>query len=236
MSTRQIFLDTETTGLEPTQGHRIIEIGCVEMINRRLTQRHFHCYLNPEREIDAGAISVHGLTVEFLRDKPIFSECAQEFLDFVKDAELIIHNAPFDVGFLNHELSKLPGSRQTIDEACSIIDSLVLARRKHPGQRNNLDALCQRYSVNNTHREWHGALLDAQLLAQVYLAMTGGQAHLFQADEQEHLVGQVKHAQHPLDTHRPRLPTIAVSEAEETAHQALLEKIKKTAGVCVWET
>ena len=175
---RQIVLDTETTGLEPSQGHRIIEIGCVEMVNRRLTGRHFHQYINPQREVEAGAIEVHGITNEMLADKPVFADVAGPFLEFVKGAELVIHNAPFDVGFLDAELSQLGSDLPRINEICSVLDTLVMARQKHPGQRNSLDALCQRYDVDNSQRDLHGALLDAEILADVYLMMTGGQTNL----------------------------------------------------------
>src|SRR5262245_13797777 len=174
---RQIVLDTETTGLEVVLGHRIIEIGAVEIVNRRVTDRHFHCYLNPERDIEMGALDVHGLTSEFLQDKPRFREVAREFLEFVRGAELIIHNAPFDVGFLDHELRLL--DLQPITEHCpQVTDTLRMARDLHPGKRNGLDALCERYTVDNSARTLHGALLDAELLAEVYLAMTRGQETL----------------------------------------------------------
>ncbi|HBJ88683.1 MAG TPA: DNA polymerase III subunit epsilon, partial [Gammaproteobacteria bacterium] len=173
---RQVVLDTETTGLDPQQGHRVIEIGCVEIQNRRLTGRHFHQYLNPDREIDEAAIEVHGITTHFLADKPRFEQVEADFLEFVSGAELVIHNAPFDIGFLDYEL-KLSGSGQgKMANICAILDSLVLAREKHPGQRNNLDALCKRYGVDNTQRDLHGALLDAEILADVYLLMTSGQS------------------------------------------------------------
>ncbi|HAB56041.1 MAG TPA: DNA polymerase III subunit epsilon, partial [Cellvibrionales bacterium] len=173
MATRQIVLDTETTGLEPSQGHRIIEIGCVELVNRRLTGKHYHQYIQPEREIDQGALEVHGISNEFLSDKPLFANVMEAFLDFIDGAELIIHNAPFDIGFIDHEL-KLAGSKvKKTSSICGVIDSLVLARKKHPGQKNNLDALCKRYAVDNAKRELHGALLDAEILADVYLMMTG---------------------------------------------------------------
>jgi len=175
---RQVVLDTETTGLEVEQQHRIIEIGCVELFNRRLTGRVFHRYLNPERDIDAGAQEVHGITREQLRQEPKFAEIAAEFIEFVDGAELIIHNAPFDVAFLEAELQRLTPPTAKLAQRCRVLDTLGLARRMHPGQRNNLDALCKRYAVDNTHREYHGALLDARILAEVYLAMTGGQAHL----------------------------------------------------------
>ena len=174
---RQIVLDTETTGLEPEQGHRIIEIGCVEMVDRRLTGNNFHQYLQPDREIDAGAIEVHGITNEFLADKPHFADLVSDFLDYVRGAELIIHNAPFDIGFLNKEL-QLMGNEARMADLCAVTDTLVMAKKMHPGQRNSLDALCKRYDIDNSHRELHGALLDAEILADVYLMMTGGQAAL----------------------------------------------------------
>ena len=172
---RQIVLDTETTGLDPAQGHRVIEIGCIEIENRRLTGRHFHCYLNPDREIDEGAVQVHGITSSFLADKPRFRKVAADFLQFVSEAELIIHNAPFDIGFLNCELKLAGGQYGRLEDYCSVVDTLTMARKKHPGQRNSLDALCKRYEVDNSQRDLHGALLDAEILADVYLLMTGGQ-------------------------------------------------------------
>ncbi len=175
---RQIVLDTETTGLEPEQGHRIIEIGCVEMLNRRPSGRHFHQYVWPERRIDPAAFAVHGISDEDLEGKPPFSEIAEEFMAFIDGAELIIHNAPFDLGFLDHELARLGGDQTPIKSRCSVLDTLALARELHPGQRNSLDALCKRYAVDNSERDLHGALLDAEILAEVYLAMTGGQATL----------------------------------------------------------
>ena len=179
---RQIVLDTETTGLEPSQGHRIIEIGCVELLDRKLTGNTFHKYINPERKVDDGAIEIHGITNEFLADKPFFADIYNDFLEFVKDSELVIHNAPFDVGFINHEfklLEKKTGhSVEPIETSCSILDTLKLARDNHPGQKNNLDALCRRYYIDNSNRQLHGALLDSEILADVYLAMTGGQTSL----------------------------------------------------------
>ncbi|MCZ6894437.1 MAG: DNA polymerase III subunit epsilon [Gammaproteobacteria bacterium] len=175
---RQIVLDTETTGLEPSQGHRIIEIGCVEIVDRRISNTRFQRYLNPGREIDAGAVEVHGITLEDLRDKPVFAEIATDFIEFVRGAELVIHNAPFDVGFINAEFDVLGAAWGLIEDYCTVFDTLKLARETHPGQRNSLDALCRRYEIDNTHREIHGALLDAELLAEVYLAMTGGQGAL----------------------------------------------------------
>jgi DNA polymerase-3 subunit epsilon len=175
---RQIVLDTETTGLEVAQGHRIIEIGCVELVNRRRTGNDFQRYLNPDREIDPAAQEVHGITAEMLEDKPGFEEIAAEFTDYVSGAELIIHNAEFDLGFINNEISIAGNTGGPLNDSCDVLDTLALARRMHPGQRNNLDALCRRYEIDNSRREFHGALLDAQILADVYLAMTGGQASL----------------------------------------------------------
>jgi DNA polymerase III, epsilon subunit (EC 2.7.7.7) len=175
---RQVVLDTETTGLEPEQGHKIIEIGCVELVNRKLTGRHYHQYIKPMRDIDEGAMEVHGITNEMLEDKPVFAQVADEFLTFIGDAELVIHNAPFDVGFLDNELKLLNRGLALIADRCDILDTLVYARRKHPGQKNNLDALCKRYMVDNSQRDLHGALLDAEILADVYLLMTGGQTNL----------------------------------------------------------
>src|SRR5271167_957376 len=181
---RQIVLDTETTGLEVEQQHRIIEIGCVELFNRRITGRSFHRYLNPERDIDEGALEVHGLTPERLAKEPTFVHVHEEFLEFIRDAELIIHNAPFDVAFLNAELARIELQHRVAD-LCQVLDTLALARQMHPGQRNSLDALCKRYSVDNSHREYHGALLDARILAEVYLAMTGGQGNLILSAESD---------------------------------------------------
>ena len=178
---RQIVLDTETTGLDPKQGHRIIEIGCLEMVNRRITGDYLQLYINPEREIEKEAAAVHGITSESLIGKPLFAEVAQQIIDYINDAEIIIHNAPFDVGFLNHEF-KLAGKQyKTVNDYCDVIDTLTMARSLHPGQRNSLDALCQRYHVDNSNRDLHGALIDVELLAQVYLLMTGGQGQLFQS-------------------------------------------------------
>ncbi len=175
---RQIVLDTETTGLEWSQDHRIIEIGCVELVNRRLTGRHFHRYINPERDIDVGAMEVHGITQEDLDDKPVFKSIASDFIDFIDGAELVIHNAPFDIGFINYEFSRMSREDLSLDRQNNVIDTLILARQLHPGQRNSLDALCRRYGVDNSQRTLHGALLDAEILADVYLLMTGGQASL----------------------------------------------------------
>jgi DNA polymerase-3 subunit epsilon len=175
---RQIVLDTETTGLEVSLGHRVIEIGCVELVNRRVSGNYWHQYFNPEREIDAGAYEVHGISNEFLRDKHRFADLASDFHDYVKGAELIIHNAAFDLGFLNNELGLVTPSIEPLEGVCGVLDTLLLARQKHPGQKNNLDALCKRYDIDNSQRSLHGALLDARILADVYLAMTGGQTSL----------------------------------------------------------
>jgi DNA polymerase-3 subunit epsilon len=176
---RQVILDTETTGLRTEDGDRIIEIGCIELINRKFTGKRYHQYINPQRTIDAEALAVHGITNQFLETKPLFFDIASEFLAFIGDAELIIHNAPFDIGFINYELQLIRKNFKRIDERCKIVDTLVLARQLHIGQRNSLDALCKRYGIDNSNRELHGALLDANLLAQVYLVMTGGQSCLF---------------------------------------------------------
>ena len=175
---RQIVLDTETTGLSPSDGHRIIEIGCIELMNRQRTRQDFHVYINPKREIDAGALAVHGITAKFLSDKPVFSEIMDGLLDYLRDAELIIHNAAFDVGFLEYEFQLAGCKSKSLADYCTVLDTLTYARKKHAGQRNSLDALCKRYRVDNTNRKLHGALLDAELLAEVYLAMTGGQTSL----------------------------------------------------------
>jgi len=233
---RQIVLDTETTGLEASQGHRIIEIGCVELHDRRLTGQHYHQYVNPEREIDQGAIEVHGITEEFLADKPTFEQVVQDFLDYVDGAELIIHNAPFDVGFINSELQRLAGKGDPIDRRCSIIDTLQMARSKHPGQRNNLDALCQRYGVDNSQRDLHGALLDAEILADVYLAMTGGQTTFAlggtaeQAASGTRLSSDVRR----LPTDRSPLPVIRASADELEAHQQNIESIAAAGVEPLW--
>jgi DNA polymerase-3 subunit epsilon len=231
---RQIVLDTETTGLEPSQGHRIIEIGCVELVNRRPTRRHYHQYLQPDREIDAGAAEVHGITSEFLRDKPRFADVADEFLAFVRGAELVIHNAPFDIGFLRHEFGLLGQSWDEAAADCSVVDTLALARSRHPGQRNNLDALCRRYSIDNSARTLHGALLDAEILADVYLVMTGGQSRLLL--EAEPAAVTVSHGPIVrLTTERPPLPVIRASEAELALHARRLEAIEQASGgKCVW--
>ncbi|WP_018868033.1 MULTISPECIES: DNA polymerase III subunit epsilon [unclassified Thioalkalivibrio] len=232
---RQIVLDTETTGLEPGEGHRIIEIGCLELDNRRPTGRKLHEYLQPDREIDAGAIEIHGITNEFLADKPRFADVVGEFIEFVRGAELIIHNAPFDVGFLNHELRLLGDAAPVTElaEACTVLDSLVMARRMHPGTRNSLDALCKRYEIDASGRTLHGALLDAELLADVYLAMTGGQVALGldAGGEGGAEAGAPVRAQR---SGKP-LPVIEPDADEQAAHEALLRTLDESAGgACRW--
>ena len=231
---RQIVLDTETTGLEPGLGHRIIEIGCVELLNRRATGRRFHRYLNPEREIDEGALAVHGITRAELEREPRFAEIAEELLEFIRGAELVIHNAAFDVAFLDMELGRLTGEVPTIASLCQVLDSLALAREMHPGQRNSLDALCKRYSVDNSRRELHGALLDAQLLADVYLAMTGGQGALALGESAG--PARVTEARTIRVVVRPPTPLriIEATEEESRAHEAFLDLIAKKSGLCVW--
>jgi DNA polymerase III subunit epsilon len=231
---RQIILDTETTGLEPKQGHRIIEIGCVELINRRKTDQHYHQYINPEREIDDGAFNVHGISTEFLSDKPCFKDIAQEFIDFIRDSEIIIHNAPFDVGFIDAELKKLGRKWGKTEHYCMVVDTLTMARKKHPGQKNNLDALCKRYEIDNSKRDLHGALLDAQILLDVYLAMTGGQETLgFDAHEEEHAAEQ--NGIRLTDANRKPLRIIEPTEEELAAHEKYLELLReKSGGKCVW--
>jgi len=228
---RQIVLDTETTGLEVEQRHRIIEIGCVELNNRRLTGRSFHRYLNPERDIDEGALEVHGLTREQLAKEPKFVEIHAEFLDFVRDAELVIHNAPFDVAFLNAELARLESGALLITDLCKVLDTLALARQMHPGQRNNLDALCKRYTVDNSHRDFHGALLDARILAEVYLAMTGGQAKLILSAELDTARSRAAR----LDSPNPlsdsvRIAVVRANEEELAAHEHVLALLDKASG------
>jgi DNA polymerase-3 subunit epsilon len=225
---RQVILDTETTGLEPELGHRIIEIGCIEVVNRRRTGRVFHRYLCPDRDIDPGALQVHGITLEFLQGQPRFADVAQEWLEFVRDAELVIHNAPFDVAFLDAELGRLPGSPGRVAELCQVLDTLALARQLHPGQRNSLDALCKRYSVDNSQRDLHGALLDADLLLEVYLAMTGGQGALTldEAAETAAANAPARRARRPQGTLVVVRPTVT----EIAAHERRLAALDKSSG------
>jgi len=229
---RQIVLDTETTGLEHREGHRIIEIGCVEMVERRLTGRNFHVFLNPERGVEGDALLVHGITDEFLADKPRFAEVVDELLEFIRGSELIIHNATFDVGFLNAELERLERSpAERVEGLASVLDTLALARELHPGQRVGLDALCKRYDIDNSNRELHGALLDAELLADVYLAMTGGQVDLCLdlASEPDQAGLEA------VDEIDPSLlRVVRASSEEQAAHQARLQAIFKKAERCLW--
>ena len=216
---RQVFLDTETTGLDPNQGHRIIEIAAVEINNRQLSENQFHMYVNPERDIDAAAQEVHGITLEFLKDKSFFKDIAEDFLSFIRGSELIIHNAPFDIGFLNMELGRM-GLSSVEDHIEKVTDSLVMARELRPGQRNNLDALCRAYKVDNSKRSQHGALLDAQLLSEVYLGMTRGQEDIainFSQDEKKLNLGKVNQNQ---------LKVVHANEEDISSHEAYLEKIQ----------
>jgi len=234
---RQIVLDTETTGLEPSNGHRIIEIGCVELVNRRLTGNNYQQYIQPDRESDSGALEVHGITSKFLADKPRFENVAGDFFEYVKGAELIIHNAPFDTGFINAEFKRLKKSEFSIlADVCKITDTLKMARTMHPGQKNNLDALCKRYEIDNSQRTLHGALLDAEILADVYLAMTGGQTGLF-----EDRMGQSKNDSasttiRRLSTERPTLKVVQPTEKESAEHDMWLDKLEQASnGQCLWK-
>lgn len=229
---RQIVLDTETTGIDPSEGHRIIEIGCVELMERQLTGRNYHVYINPEREVEAEAITVHGITNEFLQDKPKFAEIADEFFEFIKGAELVIHNAAFDIGFMDAEFARIKPVRKTADH-CGVVDSLAIARAKHPGQKNNLNALCKRYGVDNSDRELHGALLDAEILADVYLLLTGGQTALsLDADSDDN--GGSSRGMRRLSSNRSPLAVIRPTDAESQAHDAFMSALEKKAGGTVW--
>ncbi len=233
---RQIILDTETTGLDRKSGHRVIEIGCVEIVNRKYTGNEYHVYLNPERESDPGALEVHGLTTEFLSDKPKFEEIYQEFIDFIKDSELLIHNAEFDIGFLNHEIKLMSKNLTTIDKHVSLItDTLQIAREKHPGQRNSLDALVNRYEVGGYDRELHGALLDSKILGDVYLAMTGGQSTL---DFTNQIEDQNKLSKETSSEHMDlNLKVVSLSEQEEQTHLEYLQRMQEETGVePVWHS
>tara|TARA_R100000789_G_scaffold100193_1_gene109160 strand:+ start:383 stop:1093 length:711 start_codon:yes stop_codon:yes gene_type:complete len=228
---RQIVLDTETTGIDPNDGHRIIEIGCVEVVERELTGRNYHVYINPEREVEAEAITVHGITNEFLKDKPKFAEIADEFFEFIKGAELVIHNAAFDVGFMDSEFARLKPVRKTADH-CGVVDTLAIARAKHPGQKNNLDALCKRYGVDNSNRDLHGALLDAEILADVYLLMTGGQTALSldSGAGDDGSAGGLRR----ISSERQPLAVVRASDEEAEAHDAFMAMMEKQAGGTVW--
>lgn len=238
---RQIVLDTETTGLLPAEGHRITEIGCIEIIDRKITDNTFHTYLNPERELDDGAAKITGLSWLFLQDKPKFTEIVESFLHYIQDAEVIIHNAPFDIGFLNYELHLIEHACCEFADAVKIFDTLELARRLHPGQKNSLDALCKRYKIDNTHRSYHGALLDAKILAEVYLAMTAGQTNFVFTNEEETAkfeanTANKKTTRKNLITRDKPLKIIAANAEELTEHEKYLAYIKtKSEGVCVWE-
>jgi DNA polymerase-3 subunit epsilon len=222
---RQIVLDTETTGLDPRQGHKIIEIGCVEMINRRLTGNNYHQYIQPDREIDEGAQAVHGISNEFLSDKPRFADVVKDFIEYVDGAELIIHNAPFDVGFLNSEFKQAGAEFGQVSTYCAVIDTLVMARKMRPGKKNNLDILCKEYGVNNAHRDLHGALLDSELLAEVYLHMTGGQSNLSLDSNESADSGADTVVGKKLSSDRKPIKIINASEEELQAHQAIIEKM-----------
>ncbi len=232
---RQIVLDTETTGIDPKEGHRIIEIGCVEVVNRKLTGNHFHVYVNPQREIEQEAIEVHGITNEFLADKPLFKDVASDFVAFIEGAQLVIHNAPFDVGFMDHEFAKEPSTTSVkTRDICSVLDTLALAKRTHPGQKNNLDALCKRYGIDNSHRELHGALLDAEILADVYLMMTGGQTKLNLAgqggQDSENDGSTIRRVNRSAN----KLKVIRATADELEQHEARLDIVQNSGGQCLW--
>lgn len=250
---RQIVLDTETTGLSTAQSHRIIEIGCLEMVDRRLTGREFHRFLNPDRDIDEGAERVHGISRADLENQPRFHEIVDDFLDFIRDGELVIHNADFDVGFLEHELRLMQHAQPTIRDHASVLDTLSLARKLHPGQRNSLDALCKRYEVDASKRDVHGALIDSELLARVYLAMTGGQTALLLDDDDRGrdvaaasravgaagsgkatATGPASIIAGNITSETSDLPVLRATAEEEAAHEALLEKLRSQ-GECVWD-
>lgn len=230
---RQVILDTETTGLQTELGHRIIEVGCVELFNRKFTGKTFHYYFNPEREVEEGALAVHGITNEFLKDKPLFKAIAPQLIEFISGAEIIIHNAPFDTAFINHELNLTNQNWKTLQEYCRIFDTLVLARQMHAGQRNSLDALCKRYSVDNSNRDLHGALLDAHLLAQVYLAMTGGQGSLFEVTPSEEKKSFTKVITEETQKVLRNLPVLMANSDELVEHEKWLQKMKEK-GNCIW--
>lgn len=234
---RQIVVDTETTGLEVARGHRVIEIGCVEMIARRVTGNTFHHYLNPSREVDDAAFEVHGITAAMLRDKPAFGDVAEALLEFIRGAELIIHNAPFDLGFLNGEFHSAGFGDGVVEAHCEVLDTMALARRKHPGQRNNLDALCKRYSIDNAERTLHGALLDAEILADVYLAMTGGQTNLLGDAEALVEYAPAQSAAAPAtDGKRIATPLTRANDEELAAHRKWLQLLEENApGKVVWK-
>ena len=232
---RQIVLDTETTGIEPREGHRIIEIGCVELINRRLTGNHYHVYINPDRIVEQEAIEVHGITNEFLADKPRFHEVVNDFIEFIRGAQLVIHNAPFDVGFMDHEFAMVKGLqvKNTVD-ICTVLDTLDLARKMHPGQKNNLDALCRRYHIDNSHRELHGALLDSEILADVYLMMTGGQTDLNLSGKSNADANAGAEIIRRLSADRKPLKIVRASADELEQHESRLDLVESKGGSCLW--
>ena len=233
MAHRQIVLDTETTGIDPKQGHRIIEIGCVELVNRRLTGNNFHVYINPQREIEEEAIDVHGITNEFLRDKPLYHQIAHEFLEYIRGAELVIHNAAFDIGHMDNEFALLNQGFPNTADVCSVLDTLKMARDLHPGQKNNLDALCRRYDIDNSKRTLHGALLDSEILADVYLSMTGGQVKLNLNQNKDEGSTQQAGAIRRLSADRAPLVVLRATEQEHAAHEERLDLVAK-GGQCLW--
>jgi len=233
--TRQIVLDTETTGIEIREGNRMIEIGCVEVIKRRVTSNDYHQYLQPDRESEEGALAVHGITSEFLAGKPRFSEVVDDFMEYVQGAELIIHNAPFDVGFINNELKMVNSKWGRLEDHCTILDTLVMAKDRYPGQRNSLDALCKRLDVNNQHREMHGALLDSQILADVYLAMTGGQKALMLGGDDASGSADHRSEVRRLAEGRPALKVISATDDELIQHKERLGAISDAGGRCLWQ-
>lgn len=232
MAKRQIILDTETTGIDIKDGHRIIEIGCIEMVNRRLTGNNFHVYINPDREIEDEAIGVHGITNEFLRDKPRFREVADEFFDYIKGGELVIHNAPFDIGHMDNEFSILWRDWGQTADYCAVVDTLIMAREKHPGQKNTLDALCRRYEIDNSHRSLHGALLDSEILADVYLQMTGGQV----AMDLAHQLAQANKVATVITSRARQLHVVRASQEELEQHEARIDIIEQKGGTSLWRS
>jgi DNA polymerase III subunit epsilon len=231
---RQVVLDTETTGIDPKQGHRVIEIGCVEMVNRKLTGQHYHVYINPGRVVEQEAIQVHGITNEFLADKPKFAEVADAFFEFVKGAELVIHNAAFDVGFINNEFSMLRPAKPPIETDCGVLDTLAMARKKHPGQKNNLDALCKRYGIDNGHRSLHGALLDAEILADVYLLLSGGQTALELDSDRTKSSGASGVVRISREDSSSPLRVVAAQTDEVEAHQKYMKALAEKVGKSHW--
>lgn len=231
---RQIVLDTETTGIDPKQGHRIVEIGCVELINRRLTGNHFHVYINPQRIIEAEVVAVHGLTNERLADEPVFKDIVDDFIKFISGAELVIHNAAFDIGFMDHEFGLINGlGVKNTSQICTVLDTLALARQLHPGQKNNLDALCKRYGIDNSHRQLHGALLDAEILADVYLLMTGGQTALNLSGKSSETQNQQGDTIRRLASDRKPLKIVSATADELEQHEQRLDLVEK-GGACLW--